>query len=397
MVKNFLLVGLLFLGGLSAQIVENAGGGSSTLAGLSDVDETSRTEDDVLKVNASGDYVNTNILEAIGEELATSGCVLYESSGSIGCNFATIGGSQTFLVEDTTATTGDTSFIVKAGAGQAANLQEWQNNAGTALVYVDSTGRLYPANGLQTNYISMAGWWSTTQAAGGGINLGSGHGIVWGSGSTNNQTTGLSGDTGIDRNAAGILDITDGSTGQGSAMLHAAMFNDSDTVPTCNGDDYWIRADLSETRLKACEDDTEVSLVTADDLIVYLPIPIDDTAAASTGDGKETLSVGSELNGYVLTSVRLAAFSGGSTSGTLNVDLTLCTPSAGNGCNAAADMLSTNLTMAVDLTSSTNATITSTEADKTLETGDFIRVDIDAVHGTPATGVEVVLAFTPGS
>jgi len=139
------------------------------------------------------------------------------------------------------------------------------------------------------------------------------------------------------------------------------------------------------------------TFVAATDLIVYITIPIDDTAASTTGDGKAKFSVSSELNGYVLTSVRVSAFTGGTTSGTLNIDLALCTPSAGSGCNSAADMLSTNLTMAVDLTSSTSATITSTTADKTLETGDFVRIDFDGVHGTPATDVEVVLGFTPGS
>ena len=43
-------------------------------------------------------------------------------------------------VEDTTAATGDTKLVVKAGAGQASNLQEWQDNTGTVASYIAPSG-----------------------------------------------------------------------------------------------------------------------------------------------------------------------------------------------------------------------------------------------------------------
>jgi len=55
--------------------------------------------------------------------------------------FLELGGSQTALIENPTATTGITLGVVKAGAGQSANhLWEWQSSAGTVLVAVGGTG-----------------------------------------------------------------------------------------------------------------------------------------------------------------------------------------------------------------------------------------------------------------
>ncbi|KKL60092.1 hypothetical protein LCGC14_2208770, partial [marine sediment metagenome] len=62
------------------------------------------------------------------------------SVGSV--KFFELGGSQTSLCQDTTATTGDTLCVVKAGAGEAGNLQEWQNNSGTVLASIDLDGNL---------------------------------------------------------------------------------------------------------------------------------------------------------------------------------------------------------------------------------------------------------------
>jgi len=324
-----------------------------------------------------------------GMYMAVAGEISFSSTSE---KLFQIGGSQTALIQDTTATTGDTSFIVKAGAGQAANLQEWQNNSGTVLAYVNKDGEIQTASsGGFTIGAGAFGLWKADQLS--FRNTGA---IGW------SGTSGASSakDIGIARLDAGVLKATDGSTGYGSAMMHQALLASSDTgFSECDGDDGGFRFDTSEGRIKVCEDDSEEDLVTADDIIVYIPIPIDDTAAASTGDGKATLSVGSELNGYVLTSVRVTAFGGGTTSGLLNIDLTRCTPSGATGCNTAADMLSTNLTLDVSETSSATAAtaaVINTSNDD-LSTGQFIRVDIDAVHGTAATGVEVAIGLTPGS
>lgn len=51
-----------------------------------------------------------------------------------------LGGSQTLLVQDQTATTGSTLAIVKAGAGQSSPIFEVQNNAGSTLMSVAANG-----------------------------------------------------------------------------------------------------------------------------------------------------------------------------------------------------------------------------------------------------------------
>jgi hypothetical protein len=49
----------------------------------------------------------------------------------------------TMIVFNSTASTGVSKFVVKAGAGQSTtNLQEWQNNSGTALVSITATGEI---------------------------------------------------------------------------------------------------------------------------------------------------------------------------------------------------------------------------------------------------------------
>jgi len=61
---------------------------------------------------------------------------------SDGVDFVTIGGAQTAKVEDQTATTGVTKFVVKANVAQGATtkLLEAQNSSGTALASVDASG-----------------------------------------------------------------------------------------------------------------------------------------------------------------------------------------------------------------------------------------------------------------
>lgn len=68
---------------------------------------------------------------------------------SIGGNkFLELGGSQTSLCFNTTAATGVTGCHVQAGAGQgSAAMQEWRNNAGTALTAVPADGGLDVTSG----------------------------------------------------------------------------------------------------------------------------------------------------------------------------------------------------------------------------------------------------------
>lgn len=73
-----------------------------------------------------------------------------------------LGGSQTALIQDQTATTGDTLFIVKDGAAAAANnLQEWQDKDGNVNAAITAAGAFdatsYNVSGSPLNYSDLAG------------------------------------------------------------------------------------------------------------------------------------------------------------------------------------------------------------------------------------------------
>ena len=55
----------------------------------------------------------------------------------------TVGDNGTTTVFNSTPATGDTKLVVKAGAGQASNLQEWQANGGAVLAQIADDGGGY--------------------------------------------------------------------------------------------------------------------------------------------------------------------------------------------------------------------------------------------------------------
>lgn len=125
-------------------------------------------------------------------------------------------------------------------------------------------------------------------------------------------------------------------------------------------------------------------------------VAVDFATATSTGDGKDYFVVPARLNGYDLVGVRADVFTAGTT-GTLNVDLDKCSPIAtGNKCSGTVvDLLSTNLTVDSSEDDSDTAAappVIDTSNDGVV-TGDTIRVNIDSLHTTPASGLVVILTF----
>jgi len=66
---------------------------------------------------------------------------------------------------------------VRSASGQTANLQEWRNNSGTGLTYIDATGRLYNNNILALPVASGSGN-NITLAAGSGVTSGAGGSLI---------------------------------------------------------------------------------------------------------------------------------------------------------------------------------------------------------------------------
>lgn len=115
---------------------------------------------------------------------------------------------------------------------------------------------------------------------------------------------------------------------------------------------------------------------------------IEGATACATGDGKFYFVCDSSLDGYVLSAVLANCITAGTT-GTMDIQIANVTD--------AVDILSTKLTIdSAEKSSSTAATpAVINTANDDITALDVLRVDIDAVHTTPAQGLIVVLQFTP--
>ena len=82
--------------------------------------------------------------------ITSAGSVLIggTTDGAYRLDVAKAGASGTARFYDQTATTGSTLAVFRAGVAQSGNVLEVQNNAGTVIASVGSTGNLYSANAL---------------------------------------------------------------------------------------------------------------------------------------------------------------------------------------------------------------------------------------------------------
>lgn len=106
----------------------------------------------------------------------------------------------------------------------------------------------------------------------------------------------------------------------------------------------------------------------------------------ATGDGKYFFEVPADLNSMNLTGVRAWVGSAGTT-GTTDIQI--------HNLTDASDMLSTKITIDSGETSSATAAAAAVidTAEDDVATLDMIRIDVDAVASTPATGLYVALEF----
>ena len=107
----------------------------------------------------------------------------------------------------------------------------------------------------------------------------------------------------------------------------------------------------------------------------------------ATGDGKAYFTIPISLTGKDITAVHAAVVTAGTT-GTMDIQIANVTDTA--------DLLSTKLTIdSAETDSSTAATpYVINAATDDVATNDLWRVDIDAVHTTPAKGLIVRIQFT---
>jgi hypothetical protein len=124
------------------------------------------------------------ILYFDGSKVQGQSLLSYTSSG-IGINSATPSGA---LQLNTLSSSGK-GLIVKASSGQTSNIQEWQNNSGTALSYIDASGKLY-----NNNILALP----VSSGVGNDINITAGSGVTSGSGGSVILKAGIRATTGSD-------------------------------------------------------------------------------------------------------------------------------------------------------------------------------------------------------
>ncbi len=175
------------------------------------------------------------------------------------------------------------------------------------------------------------------------------------------------------------LGVAIGSNVQAFDASLSAIAGASNAANTLN---YWTATD-TVTALPFTA--AARTLVNTKLLIVVVTAP---GAATSTGDGKVKIPVPAELNGANVTSV-VATVATPGTTGTTNVDVDRFRAGAGvDVCtqNAVID------TLEYSSATGTAATINATNDD--LATGDFLYINVDAVHTTPAQDLSVTIGVT---
>jgi len=129
------------------------------------------------------------------------------ASGTYAADLQKSGSAGTLRIYDQTATTGVTVATIRQGAGQNATPFEIQNSAGTVKIYSDYTDfSIFAEGGFKDNNSPSTFALSNTNS---GLALGSGKGIAWSSDTTFFGAK----DTGLFRNAAGIVEVNNGTPG----------------------------------------------------------------------------------------------------------------------------------------------------------------------------------------
>ena len=111
---------------------------------------------------------------------------------------------------------------------------------------------------------------------------------------------------------------------------------------------------------------------------------IDYTVDCTTGDGKAYFIVPEEYDGYTISYIAASCITPGTTN---TMDIQVHNASTGD------DLLTTKVKIDSAAYNSYSNTPVIDPTYKTVSTGNIIRIDIDALHDTPAKGLIVILSF----
>lgn len=199
---------------------------TATLGGLSLLVVSGGADGQVLTQQADGTYAPE--AAAGGSPGGSSGQVQYNNAGAFGGMAAVVyAGTGTHVVITAQSAT-IVPLCVKGAVSQSANIIEAKNSAGTKLWYVTPGGAIVAAGVAWTGKtyyqegFSSVGWGLSS----GNWYFGNGHGdwkfglhnsigvqIFSGTLGFNANSPGSSSDTGVSRNAAGVIEINNGTVG----------------------------------------------------------------------------------------------------------------------------------------------------------------------------------------
>ena len=176
-----------------------------------------------------------------------------QTNGNYKLDVQKSGITGTLRVYDQTATTGSTLAVIQAGQGQSGNLLSIRNNAGAELASISSGGNI-----VSSALIASQEYFDTTSIAA----IGGSSGSAWGgvmlgsAGKVRFRDTasvfGGTADTGLARNAAGILEINNGTAGTYRDLRVRSIFITQSTPAassdTCTAGALWADA----TYIYAC-------------------------------------------------------------------------------------------------------------------------------------------------
>ena len=145
-------------------------------------------------------------------------------TGSSLTRLASLTTGGTFTLYNETPTTGSTSLVVRAGAGQSTNnLTTWQNAAGTLMASVASSGGFSSVDGffgVQSGGSFLVGLQAN------GVNLNNVRPVAW---SSTGDINGVK-DVALYRNAAGVIEVNNGTAGTFRDILARRVQSAGETV-----------------------------------------------------------------------------------------------------------------------------------------------------------------------
>ena len=141
------------------------------------------------------------------------------TEGNFKLDVANSGSAGTFRAYDARATIGNTLAVVRAGAGQVGNLQEWQNAFGVFMARVENSGRISTTNTFlidTTTGVVFSGLAATLGSYSRGVAIGYNNqsdGIVHATAFVFPGTTSTTTTLGIAKNGTDTVEINNGTAG----------------------------------------------------------------------------------------------------------------------------------------------------------------------------------------